>query len=339
MRSVANTKKITKAMELVAAAKMRRAVAAALRTRAYARLAWEMVDAVSGTVSGELHPFLRSGSTASRFILYVVMASDRGLCGGFNAALFRELLKDVQLVRHFEGAQATEKSHKMGGASHGVRSLAGLEMTKWVAIGKKSEQFVRRMGWNLVASFTNIAVAPTVAELRPIARIVMDAFVGGEVDEVRIAFTDFISSLRQQPRVRTLLPLQRIEEIGITPRRHSEESRDEESHSTVSTSHDARSLASGLEMTKSGVEFLFEPSPEIVLNAMLPRLVELQVYQCYLETGASEHSARMLAMRNASDSAGEMIDDLTLTFNQARQSLITREIAEISAGRAALQPA
>lgn len=277
IRSVQNTKKITKAMELVAAAKMRRAVAAALKTRAYANLAWQMVESFEG--SGEaVHPLLRSGSGDP---MYIVMASDRGLCGGFNAALFREVMRDVP------------------------------KMARFVTVGKKAEQFIRRQEWNLIASFTNISVTPTVAELRPIAKIAMDAFIAREVHEVRIAFTDFVSSLRQQPRVRTLLPLQRIAEIGV---------RDDERRGS-----DVRA-----------VDLLFEPDPKTVLNAMLPRLTELQVYQMYLETGASEHSARMLAMRSASDSAGEMIDDLSLTFNQARQSLITREIAEISAGRAAL---
>lgn len=323
IRSVTNTKKITKAMELVAAAKMRRAVAAALKTRAYAKLAWGMVEAIEGTVGAEIHPLLRGTENASAYlrhlrggsassVMYIVMASDRGLCGGFNAALFRALINDIN-------------NSKLAAGS-----------LQLVAIGRKAEQFTRRMGWNLTASFTNLSVAPTVAELRPIAKLAMDAFSGGEVDEVRIAFTDFISSLHQQPRVRTLLPLQRIEDIGIPSTRHSEGAQaTEESRTMGSASHGVGSLAS-LEMTKRTTEFLFEPSPTIVLNAMLPRLVELQVYQCYLETGASEHSARMLAMRNASDSAGEMIDDLTLTFNQARQSLITREIAEISAGRAAL---
>lgn len=343
IRSVSNTKKITKAMELVAAAKMRRAVAAALKTRAYAKLAWGMVDALQGTVAEEMHPLLRgSKQPANRQqppaqrVLYVVMASDRGLCGGFNAAMFRELVKNVQSIRHFEGAHATEKSHKSVDASHDVRSLVKLEMTRCVVIGKKAEQFVRRQGWSLTASFTNIAVAPTVAELRPIARLAMDAFVAGDVDEVRIAFTDFISSLRQQPRVRRLLPLERIEEVGTHHARHFEGAQaTEKSHKRAGASDDVRSLAK-LEMTNGRTEFLFEPSPKAVLDQLLPRVVELQTYQCYLETGASEHSARMLAMRSASDSAGEMIDDLTLTFNQARQSLITREIAEISAGSAAL---
>ncbi|MFH1098469.1 MAG: ATP synthase F1 subunit gamma [Candidatus Uhrbacteria bacterium] len=332
IRSVQNTKKITKAMELVAASKMRRAVAAALRTRAYAKLAWEMVEALGGTVREETHPLLRSGKSEIRNpksesagrVLYLVMASDRGLCGGFNAQLFREIGRDLS-----------------------ARATRSVEMAQWIAIGKKTEQFVRRMGWNLVASFTNIGVAPTVAELRPIARLAMDAFTNGEVDEVRIAFTDFVSSLRQVPRVRTLLPLRRIEEVVIASTCHSEGAlATEESHTMANAGNGARSFArpnfslenlGGLRMTKGGVEFLFEPDPKSVLDAMLPRLVELQVYQTYLETGASEHSARMLAMRNASDAALEMIDDLSLTLNQARQSLITREIAEISAGRAALQ--
>lgn len=306
-----NTKKITKAMELVAAAKMRRAVAAALKTRAYANLAWNMINALRGAATEETHPLLRGSSTMSLRgaepqqsdaaipantprVLYVVMASDRGLCGGFNAQLFRALLHDVQSERPAAGS------------------------LQLVAIGRKAEQFIRRQGWNLSASFTNIAVAPTVAETRPIARLAMDAFTSGAVDEVRIAFTDFVSSLRQQPRVRTLLPLQRIEEIGV----------------------EAEERRVGAPSPSNGaMEFLFEPSPAIVLDAMLPRVVELQTYQCYLETGASEYSARMFAMRSASDAAGEMIDDLSFTFNQARQSLITREIAEISAGRVALQSA
>lgn len=181
-----------------------------------------------------------------------------------------------------------------------------------MAVGRKAEQLIRRQGWEMTASFSDISVAPTIAELRPMARIAMDAFTEGKVSEVRLAFTDFISSLRQQPRVKTLLPLQRIDGVGT-----------------------GNAQVAKLK-SQMITEFLFEPDPHAVLAQMLPRLVELQVYQAYLETGASEHSARMFAMRSATDAAGEMIDDLTLTFNSARQSLITREIAEISAGTAAL---
>lgn len=310
IRSVQNTKKITKAMELVAAAKMRRAVAAALKTRAYANLAWRMIGSLEGAAGEDIHPLLRSSRkespykisgrgenmvTGDRGVLYIVMASDRGLCGGFNAALFRELVREVW----------------ENGTRYPPEKVPG---TIFIAVGRKSEQFIRRMGWNLIASFTNIAVAPTIAELRPVAKIAIEAFTQNEVGDVRIAFTDFISSLRQQPRVKRLLPLQRIEEVGV---------------GSLLAHSDTRTLETPL-------EFLFEPDPRQVLDQMLPRLTELQIYQAYLETGASEHSARMLAMRNASDAAVEMVDDLTLTLNQARQSLITREIAEISAGRAAL---
>jgi len=290
IRSVRNTEKITKAMELVAAAKMRRAVAAALRTRAYANLAWRMVESLEGAVGEEVHPLLRcvrspvSGrGTPVSSVLTIVLASDRGLCGGFNAQLFRAL------------------------AAH-VRTAPG--DARCIAVGKKSEQFIRRRGWELAASFVDLTVAPPIAWLRPIAQIAIDAFTAHEVDTVRIAFTDFVSALRQQPRIRTLLPLQQLREL---------------------TPHPAP-------RTPYSPDFLFAPGPRTILDAMLPRLVELQVYQAYLESGASEHSARMFAMRNASENAVEMIGDLTLTFNQARQTLITREIAEIAAGRAALQP-
>lgn len=282
IRSVANTKKITRAMEAVAAAKMRRAVAAALRTRAYANLARAMVESLRGALGDASHPLLRAAHTTGGGVLYVVMGSDRGLCGGFNAALFRALRRDVE-------------------ARAGQRVL-------FITIGKKAEQFVRRQRWgDLVASYTNVSVAPTVAELRPVARMAMDAFTSSDVAEVHIAFTDFISSLRQEPKVRALLPLERIAEVG------------------------GGTVQEGVQ-----TEFLLEPSPAVVLDRMLPRLVELQVYQAYLDTGASEHSARMLAMRSASDAASDMIDALTLTFNRARQAMITQEIAEISAGRAAL---
>jgi F-type H+-transporting ATPase subunit gamma len=294
--SVQNTRKITRAMEMVSAAKMRRAVAAALQSRAYANLGWNMVSALRESVDEASHPLLRrrSGETGERAhgpgvrMMYVVMASDRGLCGGFNASLFRELQRDVKKYEDCE--------------------------LEFVTVGKKAEQFVRRMQWNLVASVTDISTAPTIEKLRPVATIAIDAFSSQRVGRIRIAFTDFISSLRQQPRVRTLLPIERFEELG--PRRAVPDDQQQEIQAIT--------------------EFLFEPSPKFVLDAMLPRLVELQIYQAYLDTGASEHSARMMAMQSASDAALEMIDDLTLRFNQARQSMITQEIAEISAGRAAL---
>ncbi|MDO8425765.1 MAG: ATP synthase F1 subunit gamma [bacterium] len=321
IRSVQNTKKITKAMEMVAAAKMRRAVAAALKSRAYAKLAWRMIATLEGTVAEEIHPLLRApiGVTQRQLggegSLYIVMASDRGLCGGFNAALFREVRRDVQERKETN--------------------------VRFVAVGKKAEQFIRRQGWTLDASFTDIGAAPSIAALRPVAKIAMETFMREEVHRVRIAFTDFISSLRQQPTVRTLLPLRRFTELETysssrqlddspsvrrdddpSSARHFDDPGKEKSHTT----HNAQTVQ----------EFLFEPNPKAVLDTMLPRLVELQVYQAYLDAGASEHSARMLAMRSASDAATDMIYSLTLSFNRARQAMITQEIAEISAGSAAL---
>ncbi|MDO8462791.1 MAG: ATP synthase F1 subunit gamma [bacterium] len=291
--SVQNTRKITSAMEMVAAAKMRRAVAAALQSRAYAHLAWEMVTSLTGVVTEAMHPLLRQasdGAHADAGVLYMVMASDRGLCGGFNAQLFRTLQRDVR-----ERAE---------------------QRVQFVTIGKKAEQFIKRQGWELVASFTDKSVAPKIAELRPAARLAMDAFTRGEVTSVRIAFTDFMSALQQRPIVRTLLPLQRFAELGP--------------QAGVPANAERAPSARG------ATTILMEPSPHAVLSTMLPRLVELQVYQAYLDTGASEHSARMVAMRSASDAASEMIDALSLSFNRARQAVITQEIAEISAGSAAL---
>jgi F-type H+-transporting ATPase subunit gamma len=184
-----------------------------------------------------------------------------------------------------------------------------------VAIGRKGQDALRRRDARIVAAFTDLANEPTAASVRPVADIAIQEFRSGAYDAVHIAYTDFRSALVQTPNVRQLLPIVRIEGLGEV------------------------GDAEAAEPRKDGTagEFLFEPSPQAVLDAMLPRLVEAQIYQALLESSASEHSARMMAMRSATDAASEMIDDLTLTYNQARQAGITREIAEISSGKAALE--
>jgi F-type H+-transporting ATPase subunit gamma len=164
--------------------------------------------------------------------------------------------------------------------------------------------------------------------MRPIAELAIGDFTKGLYDSVHLAFTDYRSAITQKPVVRQLLPIVRIEGLGDVS---------EAAKGVVPGGHsDAEKLAI---TPGTGYEYLFEPSPEQVLDTMLPRLVESQIYQALLESSASEHSSRMMAMRSASDAAGDMIDDLTLTYNQARQAGITREIAEISSGKAALETA
>lgn len=293
IKSITNTKKITKAMELVSGAKMRKAVSSVLATRPYATLAWATIIELAKRVDPTSHALLAKSGKRER-ILLIAMFSDRGLCGGYNAQMLRKL-------------KTVEHLHRSGASKIDV-----------IAIGRRGIDIFRRAGMNVIAAFTNISNNPAWTEVRPIALMAIDEFKKGMYDEVLMAYTDFRSAVSQMPRVRSLLPINPeavADELG----------------------------AIGVLATPqfppqwSYYEYLFEPNADEVLEAMLPRLVETQVFQAVLESTASEHSARMFAMRNATDAAGEMINDLTFTFNQARQAGITREISEISAGKAALE--
>lgn len=306
IKSIGNTKKITKAMELVSASKMRRAVNAVLGTRPYATLGWETVHELGKVTEAGLHPLLRQPEEI-RKALVILVTSDRGLCGGFNAQMAKRV---VEFVR----AKGTDVQFE------------------FVTIGKKGTDLARRLGWNIVATFTNLSNNPTILDIRPVTTLAVSDFMAGKYDAVYLAYTDFMSSIRQVPNMKQLLPLTRDNLAEqIRPVKEGE----------TALQHVAPAKPEALHLTKRGdgyfYEYTFEPTPEIVLDQMLPRLVEVQVYQAVLESSASEHSARMVAMKNASDSARDMIDDLTFTFNQARQATITREIAEISAGKAALE--
>jgi F-type H+-transporting ATPase subunit gamma len=287
IKSVKNTSKITKAMELVSASKMRKAVSSVLMSRPFARLAWETVASIGAVIDVSLHPLLRKEKKSQR-VLLILLTSDRGLAGGFNANINKKV---VQIVKD-----------------------NGSENIDVIAVGRKGADTARRLKLNLIASFTGITNNPKFEETLPIGKMAVEDFIKEKYDQVILAYTDFISAVNQQPVVLELLPLGSVNEFNDT-RRDSSLAR-----------NDGRAR-----------EYKFEPNPEAVLNRLLPRLVETMVYQAVLESAASEHSSRMLAMRNASDAAGDMIDSLTFTYNQFRQAAITREIAEISGGKAALE--
>jgi len=279
IKSVSNTKKITKAMELVSAAKMRRAVSSATAARRYAALGADLLRNLSGLGATVDHPFFRSAAKTDK-VLMIVIGSDRGLCGGYNVSLMRA-----------------------------VDAAAGkFSQVDFVCAGRHVELALRRANRNIIASFPGLTNAPRAAAVRPIVTLAESEFVSGAYDAVYIASTNYISALRQTPEVKTLLPL-------VKP-------------------------ADALPLKGEGglsADALFEPTPSDVLEYTLPRFIEATAYQAVLEAAASEHSARMMSMRSASDAAGDMITDYTFTLNQARQSAITSEIAEISAGRAALE--
>jgi len=294
IKSVKNTRKITKAMELVSASKMRKAVSSVLMSRPFARLAWETVSSIGAVVDVSLHPLLRKNNQTGK-ILLVLLTSDRGLAGGFNANMIKKI---IQLTKEY-----------------------GSENLEAIAIGRKGADAVRRSGVKLIASFSDITNNPKFEEILPIGKMAVDEFIKENYDKVLLAYTDFVSAIRQEPVVLELLPFGTAADF----------------YRVGNVSTQASPASKAFPAFQAPKEYTFEPSPTEVLNRLLPRLVETTVYQAVLESAASEHSARMLAMRNASDSAAEMIDSLTFTYNQFRQAAITREIAEISAGKAALE--
>lgn len=296
IKSIKSTRQITKAMELVAASKMRKAVANTLAMRSYARLAQALLRNLSDKTNPELHPLLAKREVKKTLV--IVVSPDRGLCGGLNTQLFRKLSEYI-------GAEQKKKRSP---------ELA------FIAVGKKAQDFLRRAGKTVVAAYMGMSNHPSLKDAYAVSRMVLQDYGSGTYDKVMLAYTDFVSVINQKPTVRRLLPLSRfaLEEMveGLETKAH----------------HSADAVAEQAVFT----EYKFEPSVDQVLEMLLPRLTEMQIYQAILEAAASEHSARMFAMRNASDNAAEFISDLTLSYNQMRQAAITAELAEISAGRAVL---
>jgi F-type H+-transporting ATPase subunit gamma len=271
IRSVKNIAKITKAQQLVAAARMRRAQIRVTEARPY-------VDALSQVLSGlatqsenTRQPLLAQRPVTN--VLIIEVTPDRGLCGSLISNIHRRVGRELY-------------ERKSG--------------TSMVAVGRKARDFARRTGTKLLAEFTGIPDSPTLNDVGPIARVVTDAYSGAQVDLVLLGYTRFISTLNQRAVLEQLLPV-------VPP-----------------------------ESVSGAINYMYEPDENAVLTELLPRYVETKIFQSLLESKASEQSARMVAMRNATDSANELARDLTLVLNKARQAAITSEIAEIAAGAAAL---
>jgi F-type H+-transporting ATPase subunit gamma len=295
IRSVKSTRKITKAMELVSAAKMRKATEAVIGSRPYVEMLREVVRKIAMTTDITKHPLLRRGQGRER-ILVVIMMSDRGLAGGYNVQMIRALRRFLE--------------------EHAVEVIVDA-----VTIGKRAGYAAKLLNLNIVGSYVDFSNKPSSEKLRPVVKTILEGYVDSTYDDVFIGYTDFKSAVSQVPVVAAFLPLVKMMEgLGEVGGRLMDDKSDKE--------------AEELSMPP---DFTFEPSKRAILDQALPRIIESMTYQALLEAVASEHASRMMAMKNASDAAGEMIDDLTLTFNQARQAAITQEIAEISGGAAALE--
>lgn len=278
IRSVRNISQVTKAMEAVSAAKMRKAQAQVTATRPYAEQAREVLSYIARLPSteNELDPLIQVRPVKRVGILLIT--ADRGLAGGFNANVFRTLAGFMRDVR----AQGRE--------------------VEVITVGKKGRDWLLRYDPVVRAEFTSMPDNPTTYDVGPITRLLVDDYSQGYFDEVHMVYTDFVNTIRQEPVVRKLLPIEPAEpSVSMAP------------------------------------EYIFEPSPEAVLSQVLYGFTEVQVLQALFESIASEHSARMVAMRNATDAAVELIDSLSLTYNKARQEGITRELMDIIGGTVALE--
>ena len=292
MRSVRNIRQITKAMELIAVTRLRRAQQRVIAARPYSAKLGRMVAEIAAHTTGEAdevtsgHPLLDIRETTRVGI--VLITSDRGLCGALNGNVIRAAMQ------------------------HAARETAKGRDVSFIAVGRKALNGLKHAPYKAFADFQGIGDYPSMLKTSPIAHAAIDAFTSGQIDEAVVVYPKFVSTLRQDPTVMPLLP--------IIPA----EARNSDPNFVPSGGADDQG------------EFLFEPSPEALLSAILPRFVEVQIYQAILEAIASEFSARMVAMRNATDNATELIKSLQLGYNKARQATITREIIEVSSGAAAL---
>ena len=274
IRSVENTRQITRAMQLVAASRMRRAQEAADAARPYAREVLEMMHQLVAATGDDLLPPLLRARPVERSA-YVVMTTNRGLCGALNSNVVRRAMEDIEPVR------------------------ASAEVSV-IVIGRRGRIALARLV-PMLAAFTAISDRPTSADIVPIARMVIDGYLAGDFDEVQLVYPEFVNTLTQRPTAVRLLPVVLPEDTD--PR---------------------------------DADVIFEPDPASVLEALVPRFIETELYQSLLELTASEQSARMVAMRAATENASELIDALGLTYNKLRQAKITSEIIDIASGANAL---
>jgi F-type H+-transporting ATPase subunit gamma len=283
--SVRNIAQITRAMEMVAASRMKRAQDSILAARPYADELEDALRRVAGAagLTEEVDPLLAQRPV--RRAAVIVITTDRGLAGSLNANATRSVLRWV----------AERASKRNGDAPVEIEAIT---------VGRKGRDALRRAGVPIAAHFSQLGDRPAFTDVTPIARLVTQDFLNGNYDEIDIAYSTFVSTLSQKPQIGTILPVVQPE------------------------------LAEEAERTYD--EYVFEPSPEAVLSRLLPHYVAIGIYRAVLENNASEQSARMIAMRNSTENANELIDDLTLVYNKTRQATITREMIEIASGAEAL---
>jgi F-type H+-transporting ATPase subunit gamma len=284
IKSVKNISQVTRALEAVSAAKVRKAIQALSATRSYATKAWQVLRHITGQPGSlNLHPLL-TARTHPKHALVIVITADRGLAGAYNTNIIRYVL------------QRFDKYHIP---------------IRYVTVGRKGRDLLLRMKKPVLADFSNMPSAPKFGTVSAIGRLVVDEFIRGEVDEVFLIYTDFISMARQATNMKRLLPLEIGQKADLVE-------------------------DFGEHHTGPAAAYEFEPDQKDILDEMIPRFTALQIYQAVLESQASEHAARMVAMRNATDNAKELVGALQLAYNKVRQQAITNDILDIVGGAEAL---
>ncbi len=284
IKSVKNLSQVTRALEAVSAAKVRKAIQALTATRSYATKAWQVLTHITNQPGSlNLHPLL-TARTNPKNALVIVMTADRGLAGAYNTNIIRYVLQ------RFDKYPLP---------------------VKYITVGRKGRDLLLRMHKPVLADFSNLPPTPKFSAVSAIGRLVVDDFIKGEVDEVFLIYTDFISMARQNANMKRLLPLDMGNRAGLVQ-------------------------DFGEQHTGSAAAYEFEPDQKDILDEMIPRFTALQIYQAVLESQASEHAARMVAMRNATDNAKELVNALQLAYNKVRQQAITNDILDIVGGAEAL---
>jgi F-type H+-transporting ATPase subunit gamma len=308
IKSIKNTRKITRAMEMVSAAKMKKEVGRVLAIRAYAHSAWGVLANLSRAFGKYRHGLLEVREV--RKILVILVTSNRGLCAGYNSQVIRKMIQQVK-------NPSLLKINRVGNLR--IESSVPDDQIEFdfIAVGKKGFDYLHKMGYNVIAHFENFNYVPSADSIRPLAKIATDDYIEKKYDKVVMAYTDYVNTLIQTPKLRQILPISKV---------------DLEKQISEIEAHAAQ-----LDQDEKEIDYKIEPEPEQVVKHILPRLVELQLYHAILESNASKESARMMAMRSATDAATDMVHQLQHHYNQVRQANITQEIAEITSGRVALE--
>lgn len=278
IKSVNNTKKVTKALEMVSASKIRKAQDQMARNRPYTHMMKQVAGHIAKANPEYTHPFMVERDRVNK-VGFIIVTTDRGLCGGLNTNLYKLA---IGALREWEQDRDVPAS--------------------LVTIGRKGSQFFKRIGGKIVGHISHLGEKPQLNDIIGVVKVMLDAYRDGEVDRVFLLYNDFVNTMTQTPTLAQLLPLPAGDDAEVA----------------------------------DGWDYIYEPGAQEVLDDVLVRYVEVLVYQAVVENLASEHAARMVAMKAASDNANELIDDLTLAYNKARQAAITQELSEIVSGAAAV---